>query len=505
MMLLSTLILAVFTMAATAEIEPVQVTIESKFVEIQTRDLDELGFDWLMSPLGGGDPVSLPDLTSPGVQVVDTTSLTPVLRKLADSRGSRVIGTPSITVQPDTATGIGNTPESDLGIQLEVSPHVTGDGMIALDLTVQKANTTVSVPAGNTVVLGGLIREREGAAESGVPVLSKIPYVGRLFRRSSSAAEKRNLLIFITPRILGPEGSEGGGGASAGQAKPKESTASVGSAVGSGLAVPALSDLGNYLPRKEWDLTAFARGEVSSSEYKFDSGSFSQDGQKQSFSGDDSDFDRNAVTVGARLGLPELQLIGTDIHPFLSAQLGYATLDVDDVGGDVDPALSYGLSGGAYVDVMEKLRVYTDLTYRDDLKHDLSGTSAGGGSISGDVDLSMLRARLGVMTVLGAWIATQSVLDRMILYGGVDLTRQTAEINERVTYTDMYLSHAYTQVVAAEFVSTMLGIHGGVGYNFGKYGMVNLKLALAAGATLAYLEYDLWQWVPPRRCCLWPF
>ena len=42
MMLLSTLILAVFTMAATAEIEPVQVTIESKFVEIQTRDLDEL-------------------------------------------------------------------------------------------------------------------------------------------------------------------------------------------------------------------------------------------------------------------------------------------------------------------------------------------------------------------------------------------------------------------------------------------------------------------------------
>ena len=37
MMLMSTLILAVFTMAATAEIEPVQVTIESKFVEIQTR------------------------------------------------------------------------------------------------------------------------------------------------------------------------------------------------------------------------------------------------------------------------------------------------------------------------------------------------------------------------------------------------------------------------------------------------------------------------------------
>ena len=512
MTLLSTLVLSVFTMAVTADAEPKQVAIETKFVEIRMDALDELGFDWLLTPISGGDPVSLPELTSPGVQAVDTTDLSPILRALESSRGSRVISEPRIAVQQDKPSEIGSSKARDLGLDLQVTPHVTPDGTIDLDLSVRNANTTISIPSGQSVLIGGLVRERESAPESGVPVLSKIPYVGRLFRKESPAAEERNLLIFVTPRIIGPEGS-GGGGAPAADAKAKDSAASkagsvgatVGSAVGSGIGATTLTRLGGYLPREEWDVTVFGRGEISSTELEFDSGSFMQNGQKQSFSGDDSDFDRNALTVGARLGLPELQFIGNDIHPFISAQLGYATLDVDDTGGDVDPALSYGLSGGAYVDVLDRLRIYTDLTYRDDLKHDLSGTSPGGGAISGDVDLSMIRARLGLVTALGAWVTTRSFLDQLVLYGGVDLTRQTAEVNERATYTDMYLNQAFTQVVAAEFVSTMLGVHGGLGYNFGKYGMVNFKLALAAGATLAYLEYDLWQWMPPRRCCVWPF
>ena len=507
-----TLALSLFMVAATAGPKPVQVMIESKIADVPASDLKELGFDWLMMPVGEGDTVPQSGLPSPGIKIVETPFLDPILGAIEDSRNSDIISEPGVVVQQDTTSTIQSTTKQGPGLQLDVSPTVTGDDAIKLDLTVESVKTTVSIPAGQSVIIGGIIRERQVAAKSGIPVLGKIPYLGRLFGRSESKAEKRNLMIFMTPRLIGAGGS-GGGRAPAAESEPEDSTAtksssvdsSMGSAIGIGVGAPSLSDLGSYLPLEKWDLTAFGRGEISSTKLKFDSGSYTQNGQKMSFSGDDSDFDRNAVTAGARLGLPELRFVGNDIRPYLSAQLGYATLDIGDSQGDADPALSYGLSGGAYVDVLDKLRIYSDFTYRDDFKHDLSGSSAGGGSISGDVDLSMLRARLGVATVLGSWFATQSLLDRLVLYGGVDLTRQTAEINERVTYTDMYLGHAITQVVAAEFASTMLGVHGGFGYNFDKYGMVNLKLALAAGATLVYLEYDLWQWVLPRRCCVWPF
>jgi type II secretory pathway component GspD/PulD (secretin) len=63
-------------------------------------------------------------------------------------------------------------------------------------------NTTVSVPDGGTVLLGGLKTLSEGRVEAGPPILSKIPYINRLFRNTAYGRESQSLLIMVTPRII---------------------------------------------------------------------------------------------------------------------------------------------------------------------------------------------------------------------------------------------------------------------------------------------------------------
>jgi type II secretory pathway component GspD/PulD (secretin) len=62
--------------------------------------------------------------------------------------------------------------------------------------------TTATIPDGGTVVLGGLKRMSEGRNEFGPPVLSKIPYLNRLFRNQAFGKETESLLIMVTPRII---------------------------------------------------------------------------------------------------------------------------------------------------------------------------------------------------------------------------------------------------------------------------------------------------------------
>jgi type II secretory pathway component GspD/PulD (secretin) len=62
--------------------------------------------------------------------------------------------------------------------------------------------TTVSVPDGGTVVLGGLKTMNEGRNEFGPPILSKIPYLNRLFRNTGYGRDAQSMLIMVTPRII---------------------------------------------------------------------------------------------------------------------------------------------------------------------------------------------------------------------------------------------------------------------------------------------------------------
>ncbi len=113
----------------------------------------------------------------------------------------------------------------DVGLKLKVVPHVNeGDTIIldinqevssligqsgAVDLITSKRElaTTVMVPDGGMLVLGGLIDETINESINKVPALGDIPVVGNLFKYRSARKVKRNLMVFIRPRILqeGPE------------------------------------------------------------------------------------------------------------------------------------------------------------------------------------------------------------------------------------------------------------------------------------------------------------
>ncbi|MFG0267742.1 MAG: type II secretion system protein GspD [Rhodopirellula sp. JB055] len=69
-------------------------------------------------------------------------------------------------------------------------------------------NTTVSVPDGGTILLGGIKRMSEGRNERGVPFLSKIPYVSRLFRNTAVGRQSSSLMMMVTPRIIIQEEEE---------------------------------------------------------------------------------------------------------------------------------------------------------------------------------------------------------------------------------------------------------------------------------------------------------
>jgi general secretion pathway protein D len=69
-------------------------------------------------------------------------------------------------------------------------------------------STTVSVPDGGTILLGGIKRMREGRLERGVPILSKIPYVNRLFKNTAIGRDTSTLMMTVTPRIIIQEEEE---------------------------------------------------------------------------------------------------------------------------------------------------------------------------------------------------------------------------------------------------------------------------------------------------------
>jgi type IV pilus assembly protein PilQ len=66
--------------------------------------------------------------------------------------------------------------------------------------------TSVIVKSGETVVMGGLIRDDEITTTTKVPILGDIPFLGNLFKREQKTQTKRNLVIFITATLITPEG-----------------------------------------------------------------------------------------------------------------------------------------------------------------------------------------------------------------------------------------------------------------------------------------------------------
>lgn len=110
------------------------------------------------------------------------------------------------------------------GVILTVTPHITAGGMVSMNIrqevsdkstdrtvgsavypsfTKREAETSVVAKDAETLVIGGLIQERKDDSSSGVPLLSKIPLLGHLFKYTTYTDGKTELVIMITPRIIG--------------------------------------------------------------------------------------------------------------------------------------------------------------------------------------------------------------------------------------------------------------------------------------------------------------
>lgn len=108
----------------------------------------------------------------------------------------------------------------DVGIILTVTPRITSNGYVTMDVTQtandfvrytdfnapvvnqRQAQTTVSVRDGETIVLGGIIKNSISTTVNKVPLLGDIPLLGNLFRSKSDVKNKTELLVFLTPRIV---------------------------------------------------------------------------------------------------------------------------------------------------------------------------------------------------------------------------------------------------------------------------------------------------------------
>ena len=109
----------------------------------------------------------------------------------------------------------------DTGVQLQVTPSVNDGGLVTLEVTQsvtdvgnidtatrqrsfneRSVTSKVAVRDGDSVVLGGLIRDNESSGKSGVPLLMDIPVLGSLFSSTVDTSARTELLIFITPRVV---------------------------------------------------------------------------------------------------------------------------------------------------------------------------------------------------------------------------------------------------------------------------------------------------------------
>jgi len=129
-----------------------------------------------------------------------------------------------IPYQESSSSGATTTQFKKAVLSLKVTPQITPDNRVILDLTVSKDSvgqlvasatggfvpsidtreivTQVLVNDGQTVVLGGILETERRDAENKVPYLGDIPVVGRLFKQTTTTDNKDELLIFVTPRIL---------------------------------------------------------------------------------------------------------------------------------------------------------------------------------------------------------------------------------------------------------------------------------------------------------------
>jgi general secretion pathway protein D len=244
-----------------------QVLVEMLIMEVSEDSLLEIGIDWATLDKAVADSVRFFGATNFGPRVDfvsgdleglavgmwkgagEDVSIGAILHALQKQSNVNILSTPYITTSnhntakiivgenraftmqsritegadPITPTVIKTFEYKDVGITLEITPHISQDGFVRLEIKSEftkliedvtapstdtpttakrQAETIVSMNSGSTVVIGGLIRDDKTTIEKKIPLLGDLPLVGGLFKYQKDQLQKTNLLIFITPYIL---------------------------------------------------------------------------------------------------------------------------------------------------------------------------------------------------------------------------------------------------------------------------------------------------------------
>ena len=230
------------------DILPRQVQIKVEFVTASVSDVDAFGINFSYAPFFGtnqGDSANLSSSPQSFITAARGRGVVQLYNSLVRGKG-QVVQAPLVTttnnvpaqinvaqqipytttstVLNGSGTGATNTATQFLTINtgLAVSPRINSDDTITLSLapqisdisgaalgngappTVTETLTTLrTVRNGETMVIGGLVRKSETHSQSRVPILSNLPLIGSLFRTRDNTINNSELLIFVTPTIIG--------------------------------------------------------------------------------------------------------------------------------------------------------------------------------------------------------------------------------------------------------------------------------------------------------------
>jgi len=241
-----------------------QVLVEMLIMEVGEDSLTEIGIDWATLDEAVEDSIRFFGATNFGPRVDflsgnleglavgawKGSEIGAILHALEKESGVNILSTPHITTSNHskamiivgenipyvkesritettdfiTPTVIDTFEYKDVGISLEITPHISQGGLVRLEIESEftkliegvtgtsvntpttakrQAQTVVSMNSGSTIVIGGLIRDDKVTLEKKIPLLGDLPLVGGLFKFQRNRLQKTNLLMFITPHVMG--------------------------------------------------------------------------------------------------------------------------------------------------------------------------------------------------------------------------------------------------------------------------------------------------------------
>jgi general secretion pathway protein D len=135
-------------------------------------------------------------------------TVVPFFSQVGDVTTFTFSGSKSTTSKSSSSTSKGGSSGDSSADSDDSTTTSEGITLQLPNFSVVTVNTTVSVPDGGTVLLGGIKRLSEGRNEFGVPLLSKLPYINRLFKNVGIGRETQSLMMMVTPRIIIQEEEE---------------------------------------------------------------------------------------------------------------------------------------------------------------------------------------------------------------------------------------------------------------------------------------------------------